>query len=181
MGPAPTHLHETFHVLVGFELICHSSIPVEQSFTSNQGIKGGSLAVATLLREEYPSSSLFQSQLVAELPYPQIFLRKRFVASRTNSFEIRLGPTCSTLIPATVVEFSRSHAEGTFYTDNQVELRSHWWRVFNPCVQFNKFPAFIGWRHGVQRMRVDERGDQGYRHPPYGVLESKATKKKRTD
>jgi hypothetical protein len=38
--PTQAHLHETLHIFVGFGLIRHSSIRVEQSFTANGGQKG---------------------------------------------------------------------------------------------------------------------------------------------
>jgi hypothetical protein len=79
-------------------------------------------------------------------------------------------------MPVIGTSFSIYRAKGALYTASRVELRSHWWRVFIECGRFKKSAAFIGWLHGVQRMRVDERSDQGYRHPPYGVLESKVTK-----
>jgi len=66
--------------------------------------------------------------------------------------------------------------EGTLYIASRVEIESYWRRVFSACDRSKETAAFIRWLHGVERIRIDERSDQCYRHPPYGVLERNVTK-----
>ena len=123
------------------------------------GLKGASLAVRTLIREEYASSGSFQSEFVAELPYPHILLRKRLVADRTGGFEIRLSPARSGWIPVADAEFSRAHTKRASHGASKVEIRVDWWRVLEICGRLEKVAAFFGWLEGLQSMRVDKRSD----------------------
>ena len=173
-----THLHETLHIRIGLELILHSSIRVEQSFTAKSRRRGWSKGRSARrggrtpsVREEYSPSSSFQSQLVAKFPYPHILLCKMLGAHRTKAFEIRLGPACSRCVPEPGAGSCIIRAAGALYITSREEVRSDWWRIFGACDRSKKTAAFIRWLHGVQRLRIDERGDQCYRHPPCGVLE----------
>ena len=142
------------------------------SLQNQGGQKAGPLARDdSVVREEYSPSGSFQSQLVAELPYPHILLCKIFVADMTTAFEIRLSPARSRCVPVIGAESSIIRATGALYIPSRVEVRSDWWRIFDARDRCKKTTAFIRWLHGVQRIRIDERGDQGYRHPPCGVSE----------
>ena len=131
-----------------------------------------------LVREVYSPSGFLQSQLIAEFPYPHILLRKVIVADRTNGFEFWLSPACSRCIPVAGADTSLIRAIGALYITSRVEIRNYLGPVFSACDRFKKTAAFIRWLREVQRMRIDERSNQCYRHPPYRVLERIVTDKK---